>query len=112
MVFSGKFILCLSVKQKHFGISSPLIRFSHWFRYTDLEIIWENDLTKVCKNIKHNSYLIKCHMIAPNPNPFLRPAKKPGNCDTMQPPFSPAHLEYFYAISQTVPQANKQARRS
>jgi len=92
-----KFILCCSVKLKHLGIRSVLIRFSDCFRYTDLEIILENDLPKLCKNIKYNSYLIKCHMMATKP--YLRPTKKPSKCDPVSSLWS-THLEYFYAISE------------
>lgn len=86
-----KNLFSASQQSKSITVLEPLwLDFSDWCKYTDLKIIWENDLTKLCKNIKHNSDLIKCHRIATKSESILqRPAKKPSDRDTtVHPPFS------------------------
>lgn len=60
-------------KAKSILVSDPsLIRFSDFFRYTELAIILENSLHNLRKNIKHNSYLIKCHMTVTKPESIFK----------------------------------------
>lgn len=106
MVFSRK-MYSLSVKQKHLSITYPLTGFSDCFRYTDLGIILENGLPNLCKNIKHNFYLIKCHMVVTKSESIVKAHYEVKSLQYRTPALLPMHLQYFYAISHRILQTKQ-----